>query len=93
MDLNKGVLTLFAYCEKLIRKISLNSTRVRALEWPLLGIKKKILIFFREGSVGQIINREYIVFQGPNVSCSLACTLSNRLFSCLHFLAWYASRL
>ena len=25
------------------------------------------------GSVGQIIYREYIVFQGSNISCSLAC--------------------
>ena len=31
------------------------------------------MIFFRGGgSVGQIIYREYIVFRGSNISCSLA---------------------
>ena len=29
--------------------------------------------FFLGGSVGQIIYREYIVFRGSNISCSLAC--------------------
>ena len=48
---------------------SLNSPRVRALGWPLLGI-------FWGGSLGQIINREYIVFRGSNISCSLACRVT-----------------
>ena len=29
--------------------------------------------FFLGGSVGQIIYREYIVFRGSKISCSLAC--------------------
>ena len=71
MDLNKRVPTLFASCEKLIWKFF--PTRVGALGWPLPGFffrdfsKKKL-----EGSVGQIMYREYIVFRGSNSSCSLA---------------------
>ena len=34
-----------------------------------------IFLIFWGGSVGQIIYREYIVFQGSNISCSPACTL------------------
>ena len=45
-------------------KFSLNSSRVRALGWPLLGIFSGFFIFFLGGSVGQIIYREYIVFRG-----------------------------
>ena len=73
MDLNKGVLTLFAYCENWCRQFSLNSSRVRALGWPLLGIFSGFFWFFLWGSVGQIIYREFIVFRGSNISCSLAC--------------------
>ena len=51
---------------------SLNSSRVRALGWPLLGIFSGFFWFFLGGSVGQIIYREYIVFRGSNISCSLA---------------------
>ena len=71
MDLKKRVPTLFASCEKLIWKFF--PTRVGALGWPLPGfffgifLKKKL-----EGSVGQIMYREYIVFRGSNISCSLA---------------------
>ena len=52
---------------------SLNSTRVRALGWLLLGIFfLQIFWFFWGGFVGQIIDREYIVFRGSNIFCSLA---------------------
>ena len=53
---------------------SFNSTRVRALGWPLLGnfFFSGFFWFFWRGSVGQIIYREYIVFRGSNISCSLA---------------------
>ena len=51
---------------------SLNSSRVRALGWPLLGIFSGFVWFFLGGSVGQIIYREYRVFRGSNISCSLA---------------------
>ena len=37
MDLNQGAQTLFAYCEKIILIFSLNSARVRAIGWHLLG--------------------------------------------------------
>ena len=53
-------------------KFSLNSTRVRALGWSLLGILSGFFWFFWGGSVRQIIYREYIVFRGSNISCSLA---------------------
>ena len=75
MDLNKRVPTLFAYCEKLIWKIFFKFNQVTcpwmAFAWNIFGI---FLIFFRGGggSVGQIIYREYIVFRGSNISCSLA---------------------
>ena len=51
---------------------SLNSSRVRALGWPLLGNFSGFFWIFLGGSVGQIIYREYIVFRGSNISCSLA---------------------
>ena len=54
---------------------SLNSTRVRALGWPLLGFFSGFfwfLLLFWGGSVGQIIYREYIVFRGSNIFCCLA---------------------
>ena len=51
---------------------SLNSSRVRALGWPLLGIFSGFFWFFVGGSVGQIIYRDYMVFRGSNISCSLA---------------------
>ena len=55
-------------------KFPLNSPRVRALGWPLLGIFSRFFWFFLGGSVGQIICREYIVFRGSNISCSLVCS-------------------
>ena len=72
MDLNKGVPTLFAYCEKLIWNFSFKFNQGMcpwtAFAWNFFWI---FLIFLR-GSVGPIIYREYIVFQGSNISCSLA---------------------
>ena len=56
---------------------SLNSSRVRALGWPLLGFffgDFCDFLLFWGGSVGQIIYREYIVFRGSNISRSLAKT-------------------
>ena len=70
---------------------SLNSSRVRALGWPLLGIFSGFFWFFLGGSVGQIIYREYIVFRGSNISCSLACTPADRIFSVCIF--WPGMRL
>ena len=35
--------------------------------------------FFGGGSVGQIIHREYIVFRGSNISCSLATVMFNTM--------------
>ena len=73
MDLNKGVPTLFAYCEKLIRKFFFKFNQGMcpwmAFAWNFFRDLKK---FFLMGSVGQIIHREYIVFRGSNISCSLA---------------------
>ena len=40
-----------------------------AFAWNFFGI----FMIFLGGSVGQIIYREYIVFRGSNISCSLAC--------------------
>ena len=75
MDLNNGVPTLFAYCEKLIWKIffkfNQGTCRWMAFASNFFGI---FLIFFLGGSVGQIIHREYIGFCCLNISCSLACT-------------------
>ena len=65
MDLKKEVTTLFAYCEKLI--------------WGYVPLDGLCLEFFPDfsnffcgGSSGQIIYKEYIVFRGSNISCSLA---------------------
>ena len=57
---------------------SLNSTRVRAFEWPLLGFFSGFFCFFLEGSVKQIIYREYIAFRGSDISCSLLATAWRR---------------
>ena len=73
MHLNKGVPMLFAYCEKLIWK-SFFEFNQGTCPWMAFALN-----FFRiflknfRGSVGQIIYREYIVFRGSNISCSLAC--------------------
>ena len=73
MDLNKGVPTLFAYCERLIWKIFFKFKQgtcpSMAFAWIFFGI----FMIFVGGSVGQIIYREYTVFRGSNISCSLAC--------------------
>ena len=53
-------------------KFSLNITRVGALGWPLLGIFFRIKKENWGGTLGQIIYREFIVFRGSNISCSLA---------------------
>ena len=55
---------------------SLSLTRVCALCLDFF-------FFFPGGSVGQIIYREHIVFQGWNVSCSLAC-----VWPSLHSCGW-----
>ena len=60
---------------------SLNSPRVRTLGWPLLGNFPGFFRFFWGGSVGRIIYREYIVFRSSNISCSLACTPTDRYLS------------
>ena len=53
--------------KKLYENVSLNSARVWALEWPLLGLLFNLFyIFFLGGSVREIIHREYIVFRGSN---------------------------
>ena len=44
-----------------------------------------------EGSVGLIVYREYIVFRGSDISCSLACAPSDRHFSVCIF--WPGMRL
>ena len=72
MDLNTGVPTLFAYCEKLMWKFffkfNQDTCPWMAFSW----------IFFRDfsnflegGFVGQIIYREYVVFRDSDISCSL----------------------
>ena len=38
--------------------------------------------FFLGGSVGQTIYREYIVFRGSNISCSLASAISVMAAQC-----------
>ena len=91
MDLNKGVPTLFVYCEKLIWKIFFKFKQGTcpwmAFAWNFFGI----FMIFLGGSVGQIIYREYIVFRGSNISCSLACTPADRIFSVCIF--WPGMRL
>ena len=73
MDLNKGLPTLFVYCEKLIWKFFLKFKQ-GTCPWMAFA-----LIFFPNfsdfsegGPTGQIIYREYIIFRGSNISCSLA---------------------
>ena len=51
---------------------SLNSARVGALGWPLLGIFFWVFLIFWWGSMGLVIDREYVVYQGSSISCSLA---------------------
>ena len=52
---------------------SLNSFRVLVLGWSLLGfLSGFFLIFVKEGSVAHLIYREYIVFRGSIISCSMA---------------------
>ena len=70
---------------------SLNSTRECAFGWPLPWIFFWFFWFFWGGSVGQIICREYIVYRGSNISCSLACTPADRIFSVCIF--WPGMRL
>ena len=66
---------------------SLNSTRVRALGWPLIGFFSIFwfFFFFWGGSLRQIIYREYTVFRGSNISCSLACLRRDRLVGSVGF--------
>ena len=45
-----------------------------AFAWKFFGIFRNFL----RGSVGQIIYREYIVFRGSNISCSLATGMGDR---------------
>ena len=74
MDLNKGIPTLFAYCEKLIWKFFFKFNQCTctwmAFAWNFFRIF--LIFFFGGGSVGQIIYREYIVFRGSNISCTVA---------------------
>ena len=80
MDLNKGVPTLFAYCEKLIWtiffKFNQGTCPWMAFAWIFFFV---IFLIFLGVCGGQIIYREYVVFRGSNVSCSLACSLVDRL--------------
>ena len=88
MDLNKGVPTLFAYCKKLMGKFFFRFKQGTcpwmAFAWNFFGIFPPFFFFFwgGGGSVGQIIYREYIVFRGSNISCSLASgsTCSSRVY-------------
>ena len=51
MDLNKGVPTLFAYCEKLMWKIFFKFNQVCALRWPLVVIVSRFFYFFFRGGL------------------------------------------
>ena len=51
-DLNKGVPTLFAYCEKLIWKFFFKFYQDRALGWPLHGFFFRIFLIFLRGVCG-----------------------------------------
>ena len=77
MDLKKGVPTLFAYCEKLIWKcffkFKQGTCPWMAFAWIFFF---RIFLIFLRGSVGQNIYRDYIVFRGSNISCSLATAQS-----------------
>ena len=77
MDLNKGDPTLFAYCEKLIWKcffkFKQGTCPLMAFAWIFFF---RIFLIFLRGSVGQNIYRDYIVFRGSNISCSLATAQS-----------------
>ena len=96
MDLNKEVPTYLLIVKNWSGHFSLNSTRVRALGWPLLGIFSgffRFFFFFLGESVGQITYREYIVFRGSNIPCSLATShLDQSTFSfalrCFRHLGW-----
>ena len=64
-------------------KFSLNSTRVRALGWPLLGFFPGFFVvdFFEWGLWGKSFKGNIIiVFRGSNISCSLASRLRSRVF-------------
>ena len=69
MNLDKGVPTLFAYCEKSIWKCFFKLNQ-GTCPWMTFAW---IFLIFLKGSVGQIIYRENTVFLGSNISCSLAC--------------------
>ena len=70
--------TLFAYCEKLIWKFFFKFKQGTcpwmAFAWNFF---RDFYDFFLGGSVRQIIYREYIVFRGSNISCSLATLVSD----------------
>ena len=76
MDLNKGVPMLFAYCEKLIWNFFFKFNQ-GACPWMAFAWNFFEIFLFKNlwKSVGQIIYREYIVFRGSNISCSLACSI------------------
>ena len=82
MDLNKGVPTLFAYCEKLIRKFFFKFSQGTCPCMHFALIFLGLFFFFwggwGGGSVGKIIYREYIVFRGWNIFCRLASTCTDR---------------
>ena len=90
----KGVPTLFALCEKLIWKFFFKFKQGTcpwmAFAWIFFFLG--FFWFFWGGSVGQIIYREYIVFRGSNISCSLAkvwsVVVSLRLLSAINSLSW-----
>ena len=73
MDLNKGVPTLFAYCEKLTWKFFFKFNQGMC---PWMAFTSNFFLdfsdFFLGGSMEQIIYGEYTVFWGSNISCSLA---------------------
>ena len=56
-----------------------------------------IFLIFLRGGCGEIIYREYIVFRSSNISCSLACTPTDRFLSVyfvlFYFFIWYACKL
>ena len=71
------------------KKNSLNSARVRALEWPLLeffsrDFSKNFLGGSGVGGGGRIICREYLIFRGSDISFSVACAKDLKQGLCLY---------
>ena len=66
----------FRYYLHIVKKNHLDYFKVQPGHVPLDGLCLDFFLgifYFLRGSVGQIIYREYVVFRGSDISCSLVC--------------------